>query len=211
MTRRRALIAVYVILLLAGFAIAQALPDWSELARKGIADPDMRLMLIAVLVIYVLAAAIPFIPGAEIGFGILAMFGWRSALLVYLCMILALSLAYLAGRFVPTRRVAAAFAFAGLTRASDLVLRSSELDFDRRAQFLEQHLPKRIVPYLLRHRYVTLALLLNIPGNSLLGGGGGLAFAAGASRIFGALPFLITILVAVAPVPVAVVLTRWGP
>lgn len=33
-------------------------------------------------------------------------------------------------------------------------------------------------------RYVALAVLLNIPGNVVIGGGGGIAFAAGMTRLF---------------------------
>jgi len=46
-----------------------------------------------------------------------------------------------------------------------------------------------------------LILTLNIPGNSLVGGGGGIAFIAGLSGLFSYPAYLATILIAVAPVP----------
>jgi len=54
---------------------------------------------------------------------------------------------------------------------------------------------------LLRYRYVALAVAINTPGNVILGGGGGLALMAGLSRLFSPLPFLLTVLIAVLPVP----------
>jgi hypothetical protein len=90
-----------------------------------------------------------------------------------------------------------------LQRARDLVAASTDMSMDDRARLIAANAPTRWVPYLIRHRYVTLALLLNTPGNVILGGGGGIAFAAGACRVFSAPAFLLTILIAVAPVPIA--------
>ncbi|NNL35816.1 MAG: hypothetical protein HKP35_08360 [Silicimonas sp.] len=53
----------------------------------------------------------------------------------------------------------------------------------------------------MRNRYLALAIAINVPGNSLVGGGGGLAFVAGASGLFSFPAFLLTIMLAVAPVP----------
>ena len=43
--------------------------------------------------------------------------------------------------------------------------------------------PTRLLPFLLRYRYVALALAFNLPGNAVLGGGGGIAMMAGLSGI----------------------------
>lgn len=56
------------------------------------------------------------------------------------------------------------------------------------------------------YRYVALALLINTPGNAMVGGGGGLSFAAGLSDVFTLPKFLLTISIAVLPVPLAVFL-----
>ena len=61
----------------------------------------------------------------------------------------------------------------------------------------------RALRSVLQHRYVVLAVLLNLPGNVVLGGGGGLAMMAGLSRLFHPLPFVLTVLLAVLPVPLA--------
>jgi hypothetical protein len=66
-----------------------------------------------------------------------------------------------------------------------------------------------VVPFLLRHRYLALAIALNLPGNFLLGGGGGIALLAGVSRLYAVPGFLATVTCAVAPVPLAVLM--FGP
>jgi hypothetical protein len=84
------------------------------------------------------------------------------------------------------------------------------MSMDERARFIAENAPARWVPFLLRHRYIALALLINTPGNVVLGGGGGIAFAAGASRLFSTGGFLVTIVLAVAPVPLAFLLFGSG-
>jgi hypothetical protein len=78
------------------------------------------------------------------------------------------------------------------------------MDGDARLTFLVSHAPSRFLPFLLRHRYLALAIAINLPGNILLGGGGGLALMAGISRLFSAPGFLATIAIAVSPVPLAI-------
>lgn len=170
----------------------------------------MRGMMVMTYSMFVLLSAIPFVPGAEIGFGFLFTFGAQGALLVYSGMVMALSLAFIIGRFVPTNWVCKVLGAVGLKRARDLVKEASTLTRNERVLYFAKHAPKKWVPFLLRHRYIAMALLLNMPGNFVLGGGGGLAFAAGASRLFGVVPFFVSIAVAVAPFPLAFMLFGWG-
>jgi hypothetical protein len=61
---------------------------------------------------------------------------------------------------------------------------------------------------LLKHRHVAVALALNTPGNIVLGDGGGIVMAAGFSRLFSLPGFAVTVMLAVAPVPLAILLTE---
>ncbi|OSP54166.1 hypothetical protein BV911_14015 [Pseudoruegeria sp. SK021] len=204
------LVLIYLALIAAGFALSLVLKHWWSTEAAALARPHMQTAMIGVLIVYVIASALPFVPGAEIGLGMIMIFGARAAPLVYMCMVGALVLAYLCGRFVPSHRIARGLSWLGLDRAAGLVLGCAARDYDQRTAFLKARLPKRVVPFVLRHRYIALAILLNLPGNSLLGGGGGLAFAAGASRIFAPVPFVGTILLAVAPIPGLVLLSGLG-
>ena len=156
------------------------------------------------LAVYAFVTAIPFVPGAEIGLGLLLMLGPQIAGLVYVSTILALSVPYLVGRAVPAAACAAAFAFFGLRRTRDLVLELAALDAYARLDLLLERAPRRFVPHLLRHRYLALAVAVNLPGNTLLGGGGGIALMAGLSGLYPMPAYLMTVAIAVAPVPLLV-------
>ena len=161
-------------------------------------------------IVFVVASALPFVPGAEVGFGLLMVFGARVALLVYLCMVVALVLAYFVGRLVPRAAIANAFGRCGFDRARNLVMRMGPLDAKGRLAMLTDLAPGRAVPFLLRHRHLALLVLLNTPGNSVLGGGGGIALTAGMSGLFPWPGYLATVLLAVAPVPLLFWLGQGG-
>jgi hypothetical protein len=200
LARRIFLACAYLALLLGGLWLSTLTHGFVDRVEGGAVALGL---LAALFAVYVVFTAAPFVPGAEIGFGILMVLGAEGAALAYGGMILALSLAFAAGRFVPARWLAAVFSTLGLERARDLVATTMDMPVDDRARFIAANAPARWVPFLLRHRYLALAVLLNTPGNVVLGGGGGIAFAAGACRLFSTAGFLVTILIAVAPVPLA--------
>ena len=55
----------------------------------------------------------------------------------------------------------------------------------------------------MRYRYPALAIAIAMPGNIVLGGGGGIALAAGLSRTFHPALFVLTVALATLPVPLA--------
>jgi hypothetical protein len=205
--RRLVFAAGYILVLVLGVLASRLLHESMLGTGSG---PVAAGLLVVLLLAFVLFSALPFIPGAEIGFGLLMVLGAEGAIAVYAAMVTALSLAFAAGRFVPVRWLAATLEAVGLRRARDLVTTSMEMAMDDRTHFIEANAPSRWVPLLVRHRYVALAVLLNTPGNVVLGGGGGIAFAAGACRLFSTAGFLVTILIAVAPVPLAFLLFGAG-
>jgi hypothetical protein len=198
---------VYLALLGAGFWFSGILHDAVVRAESSAIAASA---IAAGMLAYVVFSAIPFIPGAEIGLGLLMVMGARGALLVYAGMIGALLVAFVVGRFVPIGWVAGTLGALGFERAKALVLQSGEMSYSDRTRFIEAHAPAHWVPFLLRNRYIALALLLNMPGNVILGGGGGIAFAAGACRLFRMDAFVLTILLAVAPVPLGFLLFGTG-
>ncbi|MGD1888218.1 MAG: hypothetical protein ACFB01_14055 [Cohaesibacteraceae bacterium] len=205
--RRIVVLAIYVGLLALGWYVART---WSDLSTLGAEPSDietldraMLIQLIAViLLVFVITSALPFVPGAEIGLGLMIVFGGSVAPFVYLAMVLALSLAYLIGRLLPAQWMIDLFSYLGFQRAASLVEDFCATPRDRRIEHLVAAAPPRIVPFLLRNRYLAVMLMLNIPGNSVIGGGGGIALAAGVSGLFRFPIFLLAILVAVAPLPI---------
>ena len=176
--------------------------------RPGNEDMVHRTIMFSAT-LYALLLAIPFVPGVEIGLGMIAMLGPPIAFLVYLCTVSGLTLAFVVGRLIPLRVLIHLAHDCHLERTRELLATIAPMDKQQKLEFLIARAPKRVVPFLLRYRYVALAVALNIPGNYLIGGGGGIALFAGISRLFAVPAFLLTIVLAVAPVPLAVL--YFGP
>src|SRR5680860_1266053 len=196
-------IAIYALLLIGGWYAGAWLMQWVDFEASTIMTDAsmMTYMILFVLAIYILTSALPFVPGAEIGFSMVLLFGGRVALLVYFGMVSALIISFMTGRFVPLPAVAKLFKSLGLTRAYDLIMKLVPLTPQQRLALLTDNAPRRFVPQLVRYRYLLLVLLFNMPGNSIIGGGGGIAFIAGLSRLFSIPIYIAIVAVAVAPVP----------
>ena len=69
--------------------------------------------------------------------------------------------------------------------------------------------PRAVAAIALDRPYLLLAVLLNVPGNSVIGGGGGLCLLAGLIGVYRPRWMLPTLALATAPVPLAVALTGW--
>lgn len=170
-------------------------------------DPSMiEKIIILSLLAYVLLMSLPFLPGAEIGLALLTAFGGAIAPAVYVATILALTLAFAVGRFVPCEVTARWLAAFGLKRGAALVRQLGGEAPGDAADFIARRTESPFLRGLLRYRYVALALLINMPGNVILGGGGGLALAAGLSRAFHPALFALTVAIAVMPVPLTFLL-----
>lgn len=154
---------------------------------------------------YIGLLAMPFVPGAEIGIALLAGFGAAIAPLIYVFTVAAMMLAFTIGRFLPITVLEQLLRALRLRRAAELVAQAAPLSTDERVALLLQGQSKRIVPLALRYRYLAMALAVNMPGNSVIGGGGGIMMLAGLSGIFTPLSTLLVIVFAVSPVPLAVI------
>jgi len=151
--------------------------------------------------LYIVLTVLPFMPGIEVGLMLMAMLGVEGIVLAYLCTVLALSLSFLAGRLIPPRLVARILGRLTLHRARKLVTDLEPLGPGERLLFLTRSAPSRIVPFLLRHRYLVLAVLFNLPGNAIIGDGGGIGLIAGMSRLFPFPKYVLLVSVAITPVP----------
>lgn len=161
-------------------------------------------MLALLLLAYALLLAIPFVPGVELGLMLLAVEGARIAPFIWAATLLGLGLAYAAGAVIPYPALRRMLEDVRLTRAAALVGALEPLDRAERLGLLRDRLPRWLSPLVRSHRYALLALLINLPGNSVLGGGGGILLLAGVSRLFSPLATIATVAVAVAPVPILV-------
>ncbi len=171
------------------------------------ASAHARHVVMGGIALYTALMALPFVPGMEISLALLAAFGHQVAVFVYVATVTALAISYLIGRLVPVRLIATLFRSFGLRRAEDLVRRLEPLSAAQRLDALTAHAPRRIVPALLKHRYIAIAVALNMPGNAIIGGGGGIALLAGISGLFTFPRYLALVALAVLPVPLAIMVT----
>lgn len=208
-TARRAWlrVALLVALIVLGYGIGQGIVGDLRAMASAEGQAAIALTVAVALLVYIALMALPFCPGIGVGVALLALGGAGIAPLVYLATVVALVLAFVAGRFIPPGALVASLTRLRLRRAAEALRQIAPLDGERRLQILLGHGSPRLVRLLVRHRYVAVAIALNTPGNLLIGDGGGIALAAGFSRLFSPAGFALTVAVAVAPVPIAVFLT----
>lgn len=169
-------------------------------------DAMLHSVVLVTAAIYILLMAIPFMPGIEVGLALMWVLGPKSALLIYLCTLLALSISYAVGRFFPERKLHQFLHWLYLHRASELIQQLGPLSPQQRLDFLLEKAPNRLAPFLLNKRYLVIAVVLNLPGNALIGGGGGIGLAVGMSRIISFPNYLMVVAVSVLPVPLYIYL-----
>lgn len=198
---RLVMLCLYIVLLALGWFISRQFEAFSAMELGPTSDPMVRKLIITAALLFVLTSALPFVPGAEIGLGLLLLFGAPLAFLVYACMVTALVIAFLIGRMVPCTYLAALFAYVRFNRAANLVEQMGTISAQERLDLLMERAPSRLIPMLLKHRYLAIMLAFNLPGNTVIGGGGGIAMVAGMSGVFTFGWFLLAVVVAIAPVP----------
>lgn len=158
--------------------------------------------VVLAMVAYTVALALPFVPGVEIGLMIMMLYGASGAIAAYMATIAGLGLGFAAGRLIPAR------SFARLLERVGIAAPDEPLDAAMRRVVAGEHSGgsgmKGAFARLLAYRYLTLGVALNLPGNSVFGGGGGIAVLCGASRQFTWPWFVLTAAVATAPVPLLV-------
>ena len=198
---KRRVLFLYGLLLFGGWFLSDVLKELTIPEMRPLNEPMIHRIVMTAFVAFIVLAAIPFVPGAEIGFALLLLFGGQVAPLVYLGMVGALVVSYAIARLVPSTVLGRALDWLGLEKASKFIAKLDATPQNDRLGMLSGVMPSTAGQNLLRHRNILLAVALNTPGNSLMGGGGGLAFIAGASRLFGFWPFLAVVICAVAPVP----------
>jgi hypothetical protein len=159
---------------------------------------------VALLVVYGLLIAVPFVPGVEIGLALLLIEGGRIAPFVYLATVSGLMLAYLAGARLPYPRLYGLLADLRLRRVCRLLDRVARMNRAERLALLQDRLPGWAGRRAVSQRHILLGSPVNLPGNAVIGGGGGIVLLAGLSGLFAARWVVVTLAVAVAPVPLLV-------
>lgn len=158
-------------------------------------------LLIPVFVIYFVTSGLPFVPSSEIGFGLLIIFGGEMAPLIVLVSSAGLITSFLVGKFVPKQKLANLLVWFGLEKAPRFLLRLQGMSSQQKLDQMMQGVSKKWSIVLLRYRYLGVIALLNIPGNAVIGGGGGIAFMAGVTGVFSVKGFATSAIIGVMPYP----------
>jgi hypothetical protein len=197
-------LVILIAVLLAAVTFAQYVKDALGFEVMPHNEALMHRMILLGLFGYVVLTALPFVPGAEIGMTLLTVFGAQMAPLIYLATILSLSLAYGAGRLASLEATARLVRRLRLERLATFLEQLCATPRKDRPQILIENAGHPTLRRLARFRFVALAVLINVPGNALVGGGGGLSLVSGLSGVFPFPKFLLTACIAVLPVPLAV-------
>jgi len=160
------------------------------------------LVVFSLLLFYVILLAIPFVPGVEIGLSLMIVHGAAAAPFVHGATVLGLLLAYGVGLAFSDRFSCKFLSTMGLVKACAYVEGLKGMDREQRITTLQSSMPPWAGKWAINHRYLMLALALNVPGNAFIGGGGGISLVAGLSRLYSPSALIITIILATAPVPV---------
>ena len=163
------------------------------------------IILLGVLA-YTLLMVIPFTPAIEVGIGLMLFMGSTGAVLAYICTLIALSISFFIGRVVPPRMIRRLFRWLHLVKASELIAELEPLRHQERLELLHAKAPSKLTPFLLRHRYLAIAIALNLPGNALIGGGGGIGLITGMSRLVRYQSYIAVLALAIAPLPLMFIL-----
>ena len=158
----------------------------------------------ALLAIYALLMAIPFVPGIAIVVPLVILNGPGVMPYVWIATLAGLLLSYGVGRAIPPGALAALLTRLRQRRAAAAVGALMCRPPEQRLEFLRGLLPPRLGALAGAGRYALLAILVNLPGASVIGGGGGLALMAGYTRLFPPRATILTLVIATAPVPLAI-------
>lgn len=86
---------------------------------------------IVAMILYAVLISLPFVPGVEIGLGLLVMFGTPMAIPVYISTVIGLTMGFIIGRLVPEKVLCGCFDFLGMTRISRTLRDMSECRYGR--------------------------------------------------------------------------------
>lgn len=168
--------------------------------------PHREAMILLAVVAYTLLMAIPFTPAIEVGIGLMLLMGSTGAVLAYICTLIALSISFFIGRVVPPRMICRLFRWLHLIKASELIAELEPLRHQERLELLHAKVPSKLTPFLLRHRYLAIAVALNLPGNALIGGGGGIGLITGMSMLVRYRTYIAVLALAIVPLPLTFIL-----
>ena len=177
------------ITLCVGIVLLWLNPNWVHLVTQSLGISPL-LALIIVCLLYSLILMLPFMPSMEIGVMIMLLFGAPGIIGAWLATVVGLSLAFLLGAY-----------FKRSAPIQRLLGKLARISAPEGPPTWRQHLVAFGLSRMANHPYLSVALLFNIPGNILIGGGGGIALSAGALSTMQVHRFALTVALASSLIP----------
>ena len=192
--------AIWVTLIVFGHYLSHLeAPDIRDTLTALRGDMGTMALLVCAVMLAILLS-LPFVPSVEMGLMMMAVFGSDGAAAAWLATIAGLSMAYAAGRYMPTGWAVALLMRYGLVQKDRDPDKSLMAELRERLR-LSGGKGHKAAAFLMRNRYLLFAVLLNTPGNSVLGGGGGIALVSGFARLYRWHWFVLTVALASLPIP----------
>ncbi|MEZ5593000.1 MAG: hypothetical protein R3F53_20760 [Gammaproteobacteria bacterium] len=99
-------------------------------------------VLLGLSLLYVILLSIPFVPGVELGWGLLAVLGVKGLIIVYPATVLGLCLSFLIGRWIPLQALERLLHWLHWYRIEHLLASMRRLDNPNRLSLLLANTPR---------------------------------------------------------------------
>ena len=204
-------IARLAMIVVAVFVVHQLMSWMMDKAEAAQSGPLLLGLMGIVFLTYIVLISIPFVPGIEIALSLMILRGPDVVIWVYGATVLGLFLAFLAGQYLSYDYLYTVFRDLRMKRACHLLDMLKPLSRKERLNLLKGKIPRLLRPFLIEGRYALIGVVLNIPGNALIGGGGGIMLVAGLSRLFSTCGIFVLLMIAASPVPIAILVFGIDP
>jgi hypothetical protein len=138
-------IFLLVCLIILGNFLSQWIVEGLDFEITPVNEPTVHRIIIISMITYTILMAIPFVPGAEIGLGVMMILGPKIVPLVYVCTLVSLFLSFMVGRLVPDKSLINFLHALHLRKASFLLTELEGLDSQQRFDLLIERSPKKFV------------------------------------------------------------------
>jgi hypothetical protein len=145
-------------------------------------QPHIWIIFITAL-IYAIALSVPFLPAVELGWLVMAAFGPIGILSIWMATPFGLLFAFCIGYWLREWPFIQRLQHRFRTKVAEATGSSPG---DRMLRLASEKLTS--------HPYIALGILVNVPGNWVIGGGGGIGLMAGASGLYHPLKFVLVLI-----------------
>ena len=188
---------------LLAFLAMHQLFAWTD----GQGDTLQLPMRLAVLALYAMLIAVPFVPSFQLSLAFMILQGPDQVWWIYGASVIGFFLPFLIGWLIPARHLTQSLQNIGLHKIAAVVMDAHALPLQDRLALITQMSPNWLKPLVNKGRYAAFFVALNFPGNVVIGGAGGILLVAGMSRLFYPPLVLCIIAFCISTVPIVVTVT----